>query len=154
DEGTNHSQVMQTAEYLSDVIGPRLTNSPGMRKAEQWTQDQFRQWGLTNVHKEGFEFGRGWWMERSSVRMTSPRPIQLTAVPITWTPATNGAVSGPVVVAPMSKEAHFAAWHGKLQGKIVLVSLPDTGSEPGEAPFKRWTGEELAKFDTWEQPKY
>jgi len=154
DEGTNHSQVMQTAEYLSDVIGPRLTNSPGMRKAEQWTHDQYRKWGLANVHKEGFDFGRGWWIERSSARMISPRPIQLTAIPITWTPATNGPVSAPIVVAPMSKEAHFAPWHGKLQGKIVLVTLPDTGSEPGDAPFKRWSGEELARFDTYEQPKY
>src|SRR3546814_13112895 len=35
DEGTNHSQVMQTAQYLSDMIGARLTNSPAMRKAER-----------------------------------------------------------------------------------------------------------------------
>src|SRR3546814_3518523 len=58
DEGANHSQVMQTAQYLSDMIGARLTNSPAMRKAEDWTQSRFRDWGL-NVHKEGFEFGRG-----------------------------------------------------------------------------------------------
>src|SRR3546814_3462246 len=75
DEGTNHSQVMQTAQYLSDMIGARLTNSPAMRKAEDWTQSRFRDWGL-NVHKEGFEFGRGWWIERSQVRMTTPRPIE------------------------------------------------------------------------------
>src|SRR3546814_8886883 len=74
---------MQTAQYLSDMIGARLTNSPAMRKAEDWTQSRFRDWGL-NVHKEGFEFGRGWWIERSQVRMTTPRPIELTAIPIAW----------------------------------------------------------------------
>ena len=58
DEGTNRSEVMRIAQYLSDVIGARLTNSPGMRKAEAWTQDKFREWGLVNVHKEGFEFVR------------------------------------------------------------------------------------------------
>ena len=94
DEGMNHSQVMQTAQHLTDVIGPRMTNSPAMRTAEGWTAEQFAKWGLKNVHKEGFPFGRGWSIERASVRMVSPRPLQLTAIPIAWTPATNGA-SGP-----------------------------------------------------------
>jgi hypothetical protein len=154
DEGLNRSQVMQTAQQLTDGIGPRLTNSPGMRKAEDWTANEFRKWGLANVRKEGFDFGRGWWIERATARMVSPRPIQLTSIPIAWTPATPGRISAPIVVAPMSKEEHFARWRGKLSGKIVLVTLPDDGSEPGEAPFKRWTNEELAKFDTYEQPKY
>src|SRR5678816_3300332 len=60
DQGLNHSQVMQTAEYLMDRIGGRMTNSPQMRQAEAWTQSQFKTWGLKNVHKEGFPFGRGW----------------------------------------------------------------------------------------------
>ena len=70
DQGTNHSEVMTTAEYLADVIGPRMTNSPAMREAEKWTQEKFRGWGLTDVHKEGFDFGRGWWIEigRASCR--------------------------------------------------------------------------------------
>ena len=33
DEGMNRSQVMQTLSYLSDVIGPRLTASPGMKRS-------------------------------------------------------------------------------------------------------------------------
>src|ERR1700754_5135211 len=130
DEGFNRSQIMQTAEYLMDRIGPRLTNSPGMRQAEEWTQAKFREWGLKNVHKEGFDFGRGWWIQRSSVRMTSPRPLELTAIPIAWTPATRGKISAPVIVAPMSELGHFARWHGKLAGKIVMVTLPGEGSEP------------------------
>src|SRR3546814_20388293 len=80
---------MQTAQYLSDMIGARLTNSPAMRKAEDWTQSRFRDWGL-NVHKEGFEFGRGWWIERSQVRMTNPRPNELPAIPIDRSAPTNG----------------------------------------------------------------
>src|SRR3569623_2091306 len=150
DEGFNHSQVMNTAEYLADQIGPRLTNSPNMRKAEAWTSSKFSEWGLQNVHKEGFPFGRGWWIESSSVRMTSPRPIQLTAIPIAWTPSTNGTVTGEVVVAPMTSPADFAKWRGKLKGKIVLVTKPDSGSEPDQPAFKRYTDEAIAndvRFD-------
>jgi len=154
DEGFNRSQIMVTAAYLSDQIGPRLTNSPGMRKAESWTAAKFSEWGLQNVRKEPFEFGRGWWIERSSVRMVAPRPIQLTAIPIAWTPATDGAVTAPVILAPIAKEADFAKWKGKLQGKIVLISRPGDGSEPDQPAFKRWSGEELAKLDQFQQPTY
>lgn len=151
DEGTNHSQVMVTAQYMDDVIGPRLTNSPAMRRAEAWTSAKFAEWGL-RVHKEAFPFGRGWMIERSSVRMITPRPIQLTAIPIAWTPATNGAVTAPVIVAPMSKEADFARWRGKLSGKIVMLTRPDDGDEPTEPAFKRLSGEDLAKLDEFQQP--
>src|SRR5690242_14996806 len=110
DQGLNHSQVMQTAEYLMDRIGGRLTNSPQMRQAEAWTQAQFRSWGLANVRKEGFAFGRGWSIVSSSVRMIAPRTLQLTAIPVAWTPATSGAISAPIVVAPMKRERDFEAW--------------------------------------------
>ncbi|MBY0283361.1 MAG: M20/M25/M40 family metallo-hydrolase [Sphingomonas sp.] len=154
DQGINHSEVMPTAEYLSDVIGARVTNSPGMRKAEEWTQSRFKAWGLTNVHKEGFDFGRGWWIERSSVRMVGPRPLQLTAIPIAWTPGTNGPLTAPVIVAPIAKLSDFDKWKGKLSGKIVMLTLPGTGNEPTTAPFQRYTGEELAKLDQFQQPRY
>ncbi|MDQ0250471.1 hypothetical protein J2W22_002535 [Sphingomonas kyeonggiensis] len=154
DQGTNHSEVMTTAEYLADVIGPRMTNSPAMREAEKWTQEKFRGWGLTDVHKEGFDFGRGWWIEKSSVRMVAPRPVQLTAIPIAWTPATNGPVTAPVIVAPLRSPGDFAQWKGKLAGKIVLTSAPGTGSEPKEAPFQRLSDEDLAKLDVYEEPSW
>lgn len=152
DEGTNHSQVMVTLQYLSDVIGPRLTNSPGMRQAEAWTQSQFNGWGLKNVHKEAFDFGRGWTIERSSVRMVAPRPVQLVAIPIAWTPGTRGTLTAPVIVAPMSKEADFAKWKGQLAGKIVMVSLPEAAKDATDPTFKRLTSEDLAKLDQFQQP--
>jgi hypothetical protein len=154
DQGLNHSQVMQTAEHLMDGIGARLTNSPQMRQAEAWTQAQFRTWGLKNVRKDGFSFGRGWSIVSSSVRMTTPRIIQLTAIPVAWTPATNGTVSAPIIVAPLNRERDFEAWHGKLAGKIVLVTLPNDGNEPGEPPFRRLTDEDIAKLDRYRQPDY
>jgi carboxypeptidase Q len=154
DEGTTRSQVMPIAEHLADVIGPRLTNSPQMRQAEAWTMAKFGEWGLKAVHREGFDFGRGWSIERSSVRMVSPRPIQLTAIPIAWTPSTGGTISAPVIVAPIKRERDFDKWRGQLKGKIVMVTLPDTGSEPGDAAFKRYSGDDLAKLDQYQQPSY
>ncbi|MDB5696675.1 MAG: family metallo-hydrolase [Sphingomonas bacterium] len=154
DEGTNQSQVMLTAQHLTDVIGPRLTNSPQARVAEDWTAKRFTDWGLTNVRKEGFQFGRGWSIERSSVRMTTPRTVQLTTIPIAWTPATTGALVAPVIVAPMVRERDFDKWRGQLRGKIVMVTQPGTGDEPTTPDFKRLTGEDLSKLDQFQQPRY
>ena len=154
DQGLNHSQVMQTAAYLTDRIGGRMTNSPQMRQAEAWTQQQFRDWGLSNVRTEGFEFGRGWSVVRSSARMTAPRPLDLKAIPVAWTPGTNGVIRGGVVVAPLAKVEDFDKWRGKLAGKIVMISAPGAGSEPTEPAFRRWTDAELRDRNTYVQPQH
>jgi len=154
DEGFNHSDVLNTAAYLADEIGGRMTNSPAMRKAERWTQDKFKGWGLKDVRTEAFDFGRGWWIESSHVRMISPRPLELRAIPLAWTPATNGVLSAPVIVAPMAKESDFDEWKGKLAGKIVLVTWPAPPKDDGEAPFQRLTDAEIAKLDKYEQPTF
>ena len=152
DQGTNHSQVMLTAQHLTDAIGPRLPNSPPMRAAEAWTQSKFREWGLTNVRKEGFPFGRGWSIDRSSVRMTLPRPVQLTAIPIAWTPAAR--VTAPVIVAPMRRERDFAKWRGQLRGKVVMVTRPTDLRDPTDPVVQRLSGEDIAKLDRFEQPRF
>jgi hypothetical protein len=154
DAGFNHSEVADTAEYLADEIGGRMTNSPAMRRAEKWTQEKFRNWGLKNVHAEAFDFGRGWWIESSHVRMIAPRPQELKAIPTAWTPPTNGVVSAPIIVAPMVIESDFAAWRGKLAGKIVLVSWPAPPKDDGDAPFRRLTDADITKLDTYEQPTF
>jgi len=154
DQGLAHSQVVATAQHLMDVIGPRLTGSPQMRQAEAWTQERLKAWGLKNVHKEGFPFGRGWSIVSSSVRMTTPRSLPLTAMPVAWTPPTAGVVSAPVVVAPMRRERDFEAWRGKLAGKIVLVTLPNDGDEPDKPLFRRLTAEDIGKMDKVTEPSY
>ena len=154
DQGLNQSQVMETAAYLTDRIGGRLTNSPQMRAAERWTQQRFRDWGLANVRAEGFEFGRGWSIVESSARMTAPRPLRLRSIPVAWTPPTGGTISAGIVVAPLRRERDFEQWRGRLRGKIVLITRPDSGSEPTEAPFRRLTSEELGRLNDYRQPIY
>lgn len=137
DEGMNRSHIQLTAHELLDKIGQRLTNSPNMRRAEAWAVAEMNQLGLADVHKEGFAFGPGWEANDFRVRMITPRPLALTAVPVAWTPGTQGTLEAPIVVAPMDKAEHFAAYRGQLAGKIVLVSKPGTGNEPTEPAFQR-----------------
>jgi hypothetical protein len=131
-----------------------MPNSPLWRAAARWAQQQFRDYGLSNVRAEGFEFGRGWSIVRSSARMTAPRPLDLRAIPVAWTPSTNGTISAGVIVAPISKVEDFDKWRGKLAGKIVMLSQPGTGSEPTEPAFRRWTSAELAERNTYNQPQH
>ncbi len=154
DEGMNHSQVMLNAHELFDDIGPRLTISTNMRKAQQWAMAKFTAYGLSNVHREGFDFGRGWEIVHSSVRLDSPRAIEITAIPIAFTPGTGHPLTAPVIVAPMNRVEQFAAYKGKLAGKIVFTSLPGTGDEPKEPPFKRLEQADIGKLDTYPVPHY
>ncbi len=154
DAGFNHSEVTAIAAHLADQIGGRMTNSPAMRQAERWTQEQFKSWGLKDVRTEGFDFGRGWWIESAHVRMILPRPLELRGIPIAWTPATNGAVRASVVVAPMISDADFQEWRGKLSGKIVLVTWPAPPKDDGDAPFQRLGDADIAKLDKYQQPTF
>lgn len=123
DEGLNRSQVMQTLSYLSDVIGPRLTASPGMKRANVWTRDQLTQWGLENAHLEAWgPFGRGWTLKRFSAQVSEPLDIPLIAYPKAWSPGTNGPFTGPVVYFDAKDEADLQRFKGKLKGAIVLTS--------------------------------
>lgn len=154
DAAFNHGEVVDMAAYLADQIGGRLTNSPAMRRAEQWSQDRFRSWGLKDVRAEPFEFGRGWWIESAHVRMTAPRPLELRGIPIAWTPATNGALNADVIVAPMGNDKDFADWRGKLSGKIVLVTWPGPPKDDADVPFQRLSDADIAKLDKYQQPVF
>src|SRR5690242_19818698 len=122
DEGMNRSQVMQTLSYLSDVIGPRLTASPGMKRANEWTRDQLTKWGLQNAHLEAWgPFGRGWTLKRFSAQVTEPTAIPLIAYPKAWSPGLASPLTADVVYFDAKTEADFDKFKGKLNGKIVLT---------------------------------
>lgn len=123
DEGINRSQVMQTLSYLSDVIGPRLTASPGMKRANEWTRDQLTKWGLQNAHLESWgPFGRGWTLKRFSAQVTEPLAIPLIAYPKAWSPGFEAPLTAEVVYIDAKNEAELEKFKGKLNGKIVLTA--------------------------------
>lgn len=122
DEGMNRSQVMQTLSYLSDVIGPRLTASPGMKRSNEWTREQLTKWGLGNAHLEAWgPFGRGWTLKRFSAQVSDPLNIPLIAYPKAWSPATAGPLTGEVVYVDAKDMADLQRFKGKLKGAIVLT---------------------------------
>ena len=120
----NHSQVMQTLSYLTDVIGQRLTGSPSLRRANEWTRDTLTKWGLQNAHLEAWgPFGRGWVLKSFSAQVSEPYDIPLIAYPKAWAPSTN-LVNADVVYLDAKDDAALDKYKGQLRGKIVLISDP------------------------------
>ncbi|HTM94740.1 MAG TPA: M20/M25/M40 family metallo-hydrolase [Croceibacterium sp.] len=152
DEGLSHSEAMLTGSELMDEIGPRLTNSDNMERAQDWAEAKFRDYGLTGIHREGYDFGVGWNLDGYSAKVVQPRAIEMTAIPVAWSPPTGGTITAPVILAPMSKKEHFEKWRGKLAGKIVLVSLPGTASQSEKPVFDRYDDKELGELDKYELP--
>jgi len=153
EEEFGHGQVMDIMSHLTDDIGPRLTGSPNMKKANEWTRDEFTKWGLVNSHLEPWgTFGRGWSYQRCEVRMISPDYMQFLALPEAWTPGTNGPIRGEVVQLTATTAADLEKYKGKLSGKIVMIGdarVPD----PIEKPmFNREDDPSLAKLAEFEIP--
>jgi len=121
EEGLNRSQVMEHIIWLSDIYGPRLTGSPAIRQAGDWTLKKFGEWGLANAHEESWPFGKGWSLTRFSAHMIEPQISPLIGYPKSWTPGTNGVINADVMYVPISAEADFEKYRGKLKGKAVLL---------------------------------
>ena len=122
EEGQKNSQVMQTLSYLTDVIGPRLTASPNMKRANEWTRDKLTEWGLSNAHLEAWgPFGRGWTLKSFSAQVVEPQCIPLIAFPKAWSPGTSGVAVGEVVNFKAKEEKDFEEYKGKLKGAIVML---------------------------------
>jgi hypothetical protein len=125
DEGLNRSKVMETIAHLTDVIGPRLTGSPQMKRANEWTRDQMVAWGLTNAALEPWgTFGRGWSLQSFSAQLTVPESMPLIAVPKAWSPSLDKPIEAEVVFLDAASDADLEKYKGRLKGAIVLMAQP------------------------------
>jgi carboxypeptidase Q len=150
-EGFERSQVMDLAWWLTDVHGPRLTNSPQMRAAAEWVVGKTREWGLSNAALEPWganaEFGRGWSNERTVLHVVKPTPWPVLAYARAWTPGTTGAVTADAMLTPIADEAAFNQYRGKLKGKIVLLQAARDVSPLFDAPARRFTEQNLEDME-------
>jgi carboxypeptidase Q len=151
DEGMNRSRVMETASYLTDVYGPRLSGSPGIKAAGEWAVTRMKQWGLTGVALEPWEsrrgFDRGWSNDKFYLAAVAPTPFPINGTPTAWTPGTNGLVRGEVVCVTGTSEADLAPFRGKLRGKFVIgAPTPNVQAFFDQPLAARQTSEQLERL--------
>ncbi len=161
EEGFQHSRVMEYASALDDDIGPRLTGSLAMAKANAWTRDTLAAMGCRNAHLEDWgEFGIGWEQESSRLRMVAPGPAVFIAQAAPWSPGTvgadgkPGAARGEAITMSISEDkdappldAQLAPFKGKLRGKIVLLGKARPAGEEEKPLVERYSEQELAKVE-------
>jgi carboxypeptidase Q len=144
DEGLNRSQVMDIVSYLTDVYGPRLTGSPQIKAAAEWTRKKLNDWELSQVDLETWgPFGRGWSNEKFYARVLSTTSFPVIAYPKAWTPGTNGLVTADVVTAVINNEQDFDKFRGQLRGKYVMTTAMRDVPALFAAQGRRFTDDEL-----------
>jgi len=153
-EGLTHGRVMDFGYALMDGIGPRLTGSPNMAKANAWTRDTLTKIGLENAHLEDWgEIGMGWQQINTWARMVSPDPEPLWMQSAPWSPATAGPVKGDVVYVPLNDASELDKLRGTLKGKIVLLGAMRPTPDITEPLFHRYTDEELKEMEGPQTPR-
>jgi len=125
-EALQNSKVMDHLFYLTDVSGPRLTNSPGFFTAADWVVKQLGEWGISAHQEKWGPFGRGWTFTHFSAHLIEPQYAPLEGVPLAYTPGTNGPVTGEAAIAVINSAGDFAKYKGTLKGKMLLLG---TGRE-------------------------
>lgn len=140
EEIKDRNQIVRNLSYLSDVIGPRLTGSAALERANNWAAEKMKEYGLENVRQEPYEIPIGWTRGTASLTMLEPSAKPLTAVSAGWTRGTDGPVKGPVVLFDARTRKDLESYKGKLQGAIVLRGKPvtiapvtDTSYGPGSS---------------------
>jgi hypothetical protein len=149
EEGLQHSHIMDYAGGLIDGIGPRLTGSPNMAKANAWTRDQLTKMGCVNAHLEDWgEFGMGWQQLNTWVRMTEPDTAVFMAQATPWSPSTNGPVTAQAVSVVVNEAGDMAKYKGKLSGKIVLLGAMRDVPVPDKPFFERYSDKDLKELES------
>jgi carboxypeptidase Q len=118
-----HSELMKNLEYLTTQIGPRLTGSPQMQAASNWTLKRFQDYGI-DAHLETAEIAHGWTRGLETAEITSPIQQRIGIRAFGWSKATSGEISGKAVYVKVEKPEDLAGYEGKLKGAIVLMRRP------------------------------
>ncbi len=120
----DHAEVVSRVEYLSDMIGPRLTGSEHLRRAQRWAAAEMKKLGAENVHEEAYDFGLTWTRGVDSARLLTQNGIRFRVDQLAWSPATKGAVQGELLLVDARNLEELKAFQGQLKGKILLRTNP------------------------------
>jgi carboxypeptidase Q len=152
EEAFQHSQVMDTMFQLTDVHGPRLTNSPAYFGAADWVVKQMTDWGMKS-HQEKWPFGRGWEFTKFSAHLIEPQYAPLIGFPLAWTAGTNGVASGePMMIEALANDADLEKYKGKIKGKIIMIGGPRELQMSMTPLGRRYTDQELAEISIAPDP--
>ncbi|MFQ5696282.1 MAG: M20/M25/M40 family metallo-hydrolase [Terriglobia bacterium] len=133
-EIADHSEQMENLQYLTDRIGPRLTGSDALKRANEWTAERFRDYGLSHVHLEPFTIAHSWKRGYTRARVLAPAQIRLSALAAGWSPNTDGMARGPLAYVKADKLEDLEAYRGQWRGAILIAAEPPPRKRVQERP--------------------
>ena len=120
-EGLMNSQVMDIAFHLTDASGPRLTNSPGFKRAANYAIQKFESWGLKDIHRDSFKFGKSWELKRAYMAMKTPYYKPVFGIPQAWTIGTHGPVNAELLLVNARNYEQLEYYRDKMKGKLLIL---------------------------------
>jgi carboxypeptidase Q len=123
DEVKAHSELVKNLEYLTTQIGPRLTGSPQMQAASDWTLKRFHDYGV-DAHLETAKIAHSWRRGVETAEITSPIQRRMGIHAFGWSRATDGEISANVVVLDIKNPSDMEQYKGRLKGDIVMMRKP------------------------------
>jgi carboxypeptidase Q len=145
EEGMERSELMNFASWLTDVYGPRLTNSPQMANAGEYARSTFEEMGLSNAHLHQWgPFGNGWELNRFAMHANTPYSyFPITAYPKAWSPGYDEPVKGEVIFLSVESADELDQYRGQLGDKFVMLDLPQDPEPSWDPIATRLTDEQL-----------
>lgn len=128
-EIASRSGMQRNLEELCDDIGPRMSGTPALRRAQEWAMRKLSSYGAANVRLEPYPLGRPWRRGPSHARLQNANGLPLNVLQKGWTEGTRGTIHSEVTVLNAKTMAEFNAALPGLKGKIVLIE-----ASPREAP--------------------
>lgn len=136
------SHILSNLTYLSDMIGPRVTGSAALKRANEWAAAKMTEYGMSNVRLEAWSIPEGWERGHAAGRILEPdngRALALASY--AWYPGTPGPVEGDVIYINAKTLKDLDAYKGKLKSALVLTAPPtkltpwNEIEKPGEILF-------------------
>src|SRR5690349_4806479 len=132
-EVNTHSDLMKNLEYLTTEIGARLTGSPQMNRASEWTLQRFKDYGV-DAHLETTEIPHSWTRGQDSAEITAPIQKSVEIRSLGWSKASAGPVSGNVIFLNLDDPKELDKYKGKLKGAILITRKPTELPPESEVP--------------------
>ena len=128
-----NNELMTNLEYICDMIGPRLTGSDKAKRANQWTLEKFKAYGLEG-RLEAWSIGNAWKRGTASGRIVEPAAHPIALASAGWSPSTSGPVRGRLMYAKADKPEDLEQYKGKLAGSVLITTEPAKVGEAAAAP--------------------
>ena len=143
------SRTEHLAHALLDSLGPRLTGTPDLKRANDWLVKTYRSWGI-EARNEKIGTWRGWRRGYSHIDLVSPRVRSLEGTMLGYSPGTGrkDVTASTVILPSFADSTAFVKWLPSAKGKYVLVSPPLPTCRPREDWNTNATPESRARMDS------